>query len=107
MGPPGEPHISLVIPAWNEAALLPRLLDTADAARARYRGGAAAVEVIVADDGSTDPTPELARARGCRVAHVARRCIAAARNGGAAVARGRLLAFVDADFRLDPETFNY
>ena len=45
--------ISLVIPAWNEAACLPRLLDTVDLARASYRGGTAAVEVIVADDGST------------------------------------------------------
>ena len=31
--------ISLVIPAWNEADYLPRLLDTVDAARDRYRNG--------------------------------------------------------------------
>jgi len=30
---PTEPRISLVIPAWNEAACLPRLLDTVEATR--------------------------------------------------------------------------
>jgi hypothetical protein len=38
--PEANPLISLVIPAWNEAAFLPRLLDSVDAARRRYRGGA-------------------------------------------------------------------
>ena len=49
-------RISLVIPAYNEAELLPRLLDTVDTARQCYRHGATAVEVIVADNGSTDRT---------------------------------------------------
>jgi len=107
MNDDGEPHISLVIPAWNEEALLPRLLDTVDEARARYRGGAEAVEVIVADNSSTDRTGDIARERGCRIAEVAKRCIASSRNGGAAVARGEIVAFADADFRIHPETFNY
>lgn len=101
------PTISLVIPAWNEAELLPRLLDTVDAARAQFRGGADAVEVIVADNGSTDATASIAESRGCRVAPVEKRCIAAARNGGAAAARGAIVAFCDADFRIDPEAFNF
>lgn len=99
--------ISLVIPAWNEAAFLPRLLDTVDAARNRYHNGPDRIEVIVADNGSTDETPQIARSRGCRAEYVSNRLIAAARNGGAAAARGKLLAFADADFRLHPETFNY
>jgi len=98
--------ISLIIPARNEAALLPRLLDSVDAARARYTVGAGTVEVIVADNGSTDETATLAHERGCRVVTIARRVIAAVRNGGAAIARGAILAFVDADMRLHPETFN-
>ena len=100
------PDISLVIPAWNEEAYLPRLLDSVDCARARYAGGAEAVEVIVADNASTDRTAAIARERGCRVAPVEKRCIAAARNAGAAIARGEILAFADADFRIHPETFN-
>jgi glycosyltransferase involved in cell wall biosynthesis len=99
-------RVSLVIPARNEASLLPRLLDTVDTARARYQAGPGAVEVIVADNGSTDRTAEIARNRGCRVVDVAPRIIAAVRNGGAAVAVGSFLAFVDADMQLDPDTFN-
>lgn len=101
------PRISLVIPAFNEALCLPRLLDSVAVAQERYRHGAAGVEVIVADNDSTDQTAEIGHARGCHVVHVAKRRIAAARNGGAAVAHGSILAFCDADFRIHPETFNY
>lgn len=100
------PAISLVIPAYNEAALLPRLLDTIDTARARFAGGADAIEVIVADNGSTDDTAAIANSRGCRVAAVSKRLIGAARNGGAAVATAPILCFVDADMQIHPETFN-
>jgi glycosyltransferase involved in cell wall biosynthesis len=97
---------TLVIPAHNEEALLPRLLDTVETARQRYTFGPDAVEIIVADNASTDRTAEIAAGRGCRVISVARRAIAAARNGGAAAARSPLLAFVDADSQIHPETFN-
>src|SRR3954462_3776247 len=97
---------TLVIPAHNEEALLPRLLATVDVARERYSFGADAIEVIVADNASTDRTAEIATARGCRVASVAKRAIAASRNGGAAQATSPILAFIDADSQVHPETFN-
>ncbi|MBI2212580.1 MAG: glycosyltransferase [Acidobacteria bacterium] len=100
------PRISLVIPAYNEEHFLPRLLDTVDAARTRFRSGADAIEVIVADNGSTDRTAAIAVERKCRVVVVEPRNIAAVRNGGAAAARGEILAFVDADMRIHVETFN-
>lgn len=102
------PLLSLVIPAWNEARQLPRLFDSLDVARARWveRGGRAeAIEVIVADNASTDATAQVAQARGARVAAVDKRVIAAARNGGAAIAGGEVLAFVDADSRVHPDVF--
>ncbi|MEO8677438.1 MAG: glycosyltransferase [Vicinamibacterales bacterium] len=99
-------RLSLVIPAYNEEALLPRLLDTVDAARARYSFGTETVEVIVADNGSTDGTAAIAAARGCVVAPVVQRVIAASRNGGAALASGEILCFVDADMQIHPDTFN-
>jgi len=89
-----RPDISLVVPAWNEADYLARLLDTVEAARGRYHHGTERIEVIVADNCSTDETPQIAQARGCHVEHVSKRLIAAARNGGAGVAKGELLAFL-------------
>ena len=100
------PAISIVIPAYNEAKLLPRLLDTIDAARDRFAGGRDQVEVIVADNGSTDETAAIALARGCRVATVTKRMISASRNGGAAIATAPILCFVDADMQIHPDTFN-
>jgi len=102
-----RPDISLVIPAFNEAAYLPRLLDTVDAAKENYRHGADSIEVIIADNSSTDETPDIGRARGCHVQTVEKRLIAASRNGGAAVASGEIVAFADADVRIHPDTFNY
>lgn len=101
------PVISVVIPAWNESAYLPRLIDSVDTARTRYRGGSDRIEVILADNASTDDTAKIASSRGHHVVPVNQRCISAVRNGGAAVATGELLAFVNADFRIDPETFNF
>ncbi len=100
------PTHSLIIPAFNEAELLPRLLDTVEAARERYVRGAERVEVVVADNASTDDTAAVAAARGCRVVKVEKREIAAARNGGAAVAQGTVLCWIDADSQVHPETFN-
>lgn len=101
-----DPVFSVVIPAYNEAALLPRLLDSLDAARARFAGGAGAIEIVVGNNASTDATADIARGRGCVVADVEKRTIAAARNGGARMARGRVLCFVDADSIMHPDTFN-
>jgi len=101
-----HPRYSLIIPAYNEEAYLPRLLNTVETARASYRLGAGAVEVIVADNMSTDSTAAIARQSGCRVVQVVERRIASVRNGGAGAAAGQIFAFVDADMRIHPETFN-
>ncbi len=104
--PTPMPRISLVIPAYNEERALPRLLDSVAAAARAYAHGRAAVEVIVADNASTDRTAEIARAHGARMIPVAKRAIAAARNAGAAAACGEILAFVDADTRIHVGTFD-
>lgn len=100
------PRVSLIVPAFNEARYLERLLDSVDVARAAFRGGRGAVEVVVADNASTDATAAIAAERGCRVVRVEKRAIAAARNGGAAAARGEVFAFTDADGRIHPRTFD-
>ncbi len=100
------PRISLIIPAYNEESCLPALLDSVNVARQRYEAGADQVEVIVADNSSTDHTAQIARARGCLVTEVQKRTIGAARNGGARLAKGEILAFIDADSTIHPDTFN-
>jgi len=97
------PRFSLVIPAYNEERLLPRLLDSVGTARRAY-GEADAIEVIVADNQSTDHTAQIAAMHGCRVVAVEKRIIAAARNGGAQAARGEIVCFLDADSQLHPQT---
>lgn len=100
------PLFSLIIPAYNEQNYLPLLLDTVETAWTAYQGRIDAIEIIVVDNGSTDKTEEIAKARGCRVIHEEKRVIGAVRNTGAAAAEGAILAFVDADSRIHPNTFN-
>lgn len=102
----GQIGLSLVIPAHNEERFLTRLLDSVEVARERWRQGPAAIEVIVADNASTDRTAVIAREKGCRVVEVEERRIASVRNGGAAVAQGGILCFVDADSEIHPDTFD-
>ena len=98
--------LSVIIPAYNEQGYLPLLLDSISKARTLYFGGEDNIEVIVADNMSTDSTATVARERGCRVVEVQKRTIAAARNGGAAIAAGDVYCFVDADIVIHPDSFN-
>ncbi|MBX7171950.1 MAG: glycosyltransferase [Pyrinomonadaceae bacterium] len=97
-------RFSVIIPAYNEEKLLPRLLQSIEAARLNFQNGE--VEIIVADNVSTDQTREIAEQFGCQVVKVEKRCIAAARNGGAKIANGEIFCFIDADSALHPDTFN-
>jgi hypothetical protein len=100
------PRFSVVIPAYNEEKFLPRLLDSIDAARSAYSRGAESIEVLVADNLSTDATARVAATQGCRIATVEKRVIAAARNGGARASSGEILCFVDADACIHLGTFD-
>lgn len=106
MTSPNNLRFSIIIPAYNEEQYLPRLLDSIDVARTNYSGGAEAIEVIVADNDSSDRTAEIAAARGARVVKVAKRRIAAARNGGGHAALGEIVCFIDADSAVHPQTFD-
>ncbi len=91
------PEISVIIPAYNGGWVLHRALGALraqDADPNRY-------EVVVVDDGSTDGSVDGLEAGGgsvpIRVVRQANQGRAAARNRGAAEARGRALLFLDAD----------
>lgn len=86
-----SPTVSVVVPALNEAVLLPGLLDALAAQTTPPH------EVVVADAGSHDDTVGIARGRGVRV--VAGGLPAAGRNAGAAASSGDLILFLDADVR--------
>ncbi|HVG30759.1 MAG TPA: glycosyltransferase [Pyrinomonadaceae bacterium] len=96
---PGEPFISVVVPARDAAAHLPRCLD------ALLNSHYPRFEIVVVDDASTDATADIARSRGCTVLRLAAQGgPAAARNRGARAARGDLLLFVDADVEVRGDT---
>jgi len=100
-----NPSVSLIIPAYNESALLPRLLASVERAQKKFADSNGESEIIVADNHSTDTTAQIAAERGFRVATVEKRCIAAVRNAGAKIAKGEILAFVDADSVIHENTF--
>ena len=57
----GVPQLSIVIPAFNEEARLPRCLERIREYFANRPGGLDEIEVLVVDDGSTDLTAHIAR----------------------------------------------
>ncbi|MCB9764784.1 MAG: glycosyltransferase [Alphaproteobacteria bacterium] len=87
--------LSVVIPAFNEAALLPVTLGRIR--QALEEACDAPWEILVCDNGSTDETASRAAEAGARVVHEPIRQIARARNAGAAAAEGAWLLFIDAD----------
>lgn len=88
------PDYSIIVPAYNEAAQLPRTLP---AIRAAMSGVDAVGELIVVDNNSTDATAGVAEQHGAEVVFEPVNMIGRARNAGAAASRSRLLIFIDAD----------
>jgi len=96
------PEITVVIPVYNRAALLPEAIDSALAQT--YRS----FEIVVVDDGSTDATPEVAARYGAKIRYVRQDNggESAARNRGIREARGVWIAFLDSDDRWEPEALD-
>jgi glycosyltransferase involved in cell wall biosynthesis len=93
------PLVSVVIPAWNAAWCVGRAIDSVLAQSLRD------LELIVVDDGSTDDTAAVLAKYGASV-HVITQAnggMSSARNAGIRAARGRYLAFLDADDRWLPD----
>jgi dolichyl-phosphate beta-glucosyltransferase len=101
--------MSLVVPAYNEAARLPRAID---AIEAFFRTRSLTAELILVDDGSTDTTPAIIASAAERlsplvavrpVRHTVNRGKGAAVRSGCLVARGRYVLFTDADLAVPIE----
>lgn len=91
-------ELSIVMPCLNEAETLPACVGKA---RRFLREHQVAGEVLVADNGSTDGSPELAAKLGARVVAVTERGYGNALRGGIAAARGRFVVMGDADDSYD------
>ncbi len=91
--------ITVAIPTYNRAALLPRAIDSALAALAPGD------EILVVDDGSTDDTAAVVAAYRAPVRYLPlpHGGLAAARNAGLAHAANPLVAFLDSDDEYMPD----
>jgi glycosyltransferase involved in cell wall biosynthesis len=99
--PPAQPdelEFSIVMPCLNEADTLAVCIGKAQRA---LREHGIAGEVVIADNGSTDGSPEIAIAQGARLINVAGRGYGCALRGGIAAARGRFILMGDADDSYD------
>lgn len=85
--------VSVIIPAYNCEKTLEECLETVE------RQTLKEMEIIVVDDGSTDCTPTLLRMHSDKVRVITQKNFGAgaARNNGLDNARGRFVAFMDAD----------
>ncbi|MSR35091.1 MAG: glycosyltransferase [Gemmatimonadetes bacterium] len=92
------PRVSVVVCAYNAADTLEDCLSSLD--RLRYPD----YEVVLVDDGSRDRTGEIARAHPrVRVIETPNQGLSAARNVGLAAATGSIVAYTDADVRVDAD----
>lgn len=85
-------RLDIVLPCLDEAGALPWVLD-------RIPAGARA---IVVDNGSTDGSPDIARARGALVVEASRRGYGAACHTGLEAASADVVAFCDYNTSLNP-----
>jgi glycosyltransferase involved in cell wall biosynthesis len=89
---PTPPPVDVVLPCLDEAASLPWLLSRLPAG---YRA-------VVADNGSTDGSAEVAAAHGATVVRVEQRGFGAAAHAGLEAATADIVCFCDADGSMDP-----
>jgi Glycosyl transferase family 2 len=93
-----EVELSIVMPCLNEAETLAVCVKKAKAFLADH---GLVGEVIVADNGSTDGSQQIANALGARIVHVPARGYGAALIGGIEAAKGKFVAMGDADDSYD------
>jgi cellulose synthase/poly-beta-1,6-N-acetylglucosamine synthase-like glycosyltransferase len=106
-----RPPVDVIIPAFNEADNIARLLRSIDVAAGRYGGP---VQVVVSDDGSVDDTAAIARAELASFKHARGRVLsspnarqAAALNRGLAITHAEICIRIDADCIMGPDALVY
>ena len=87
-------ELTILMPCLNEEKTIAYCIDEASSffIQSKISG-----EILVADNGSTDKTVEIAREKGARVIRVKKRGYGAALRGGIHAARGKYVIYADAD----------
>jgi glycosyltransferase involved in cell wall biosynthesis len=96
--PAGALDLTILMPCLNEAETLATCIEMA---KRGLESAGVSGEVIVADNGSTDGSIEIAEKHGARVVHVAAKGYGSALRGGIEAARGRWILMGDADASYD------
>jgi glycosyltransferase involved in cell wall biosynthesis len=91
-------ELSILMPCLNEAETLATCIKKAQKALEDLNVNG---EVVIADNGSTDGSPEIAASLGARVIHVAEKGYGSALLGGIKGARGKYIIMGDADDSYD------
>ena len=98
-----ENLLSVIIPFYNMGEMVREAIESVKANKL-------AMEIIVVNDGSTDPGSldvlRALREEGIKVIDKKNEGLARARNDGARVAKGRYLAFLDADDKVGPKYYS-
>src|ERR1700687_4596003 len=98
IAPPSHIRLTAVMPCLNEERTVGVCIEKAFRA---FRSMGIAGEVVIADNGSTDGSVELASRLGASVVHVAKRGYGAALAVGIAAARGDYVVMADSDDSYD------
>jgi cellulose synthase/poly-beta-1,6-N-acetylglucosamine synthase-like glycosyltransferase len=101
-----HPPVSILIPAYNEEEFIRTVIESADASAARYPGR---VELIVANDGSSDHTLAIAQDAIAHLRHTRGVVVdlphggkSSALNSALALATGEIVIRCDGDTQIDP-----
>src|SRR5262249_31669142 len=91
-------QLTILMPCLNEAETLAACIEKAQSGlqRAKVEG-----EILIADNGSTDGSVEIATGLGARVVHVLEKGYGSALRGGIEAARGDWIIMGDADASYD------
>jgi len=95
---PGQIDLTILMPCLNEAETLHTCIEKALKASALLGLN---FEVVIADNGSTDNSVEIAERSGARVVHVKEKGYGSALSGGIRAARGKWIVMGDADDSYD------
>jgi glycosyltransferase involved in cell wall biosynthesis len=98
-----HPELSIVMPCLNEAETLATCIEKAQWYLKEYH---VTGEVLIADNGSTDGSQEIAKKMGARVVNIPQKGYGSALLGGITAAKGQFIIMGDADNSYDFSQLN-